>query len=86
MTRHSHLLHDTRLPLREGDVSTRLVLNELDLDLTALTARLVVVVIIVVGGIGGTLALDAARLVAVLELLLLVVAGGVLVDEFCRHG
>ena len=44
----TYLLHDTRLALREGDVSTRLVLDELDFDLPALAARLVVVVVVVV--------------------------------------
>lgn len=73
----THLLHNTGLALREGDVPTRLVLDELDLDLASLTSGLVIVVIIVVGsGGGGALTLDAACLgVAILELLLLVVIG-----------
>lgn len=45
----THLLHDTRLPLGEGDVATRLILDELDLDLSALATGLVVIVIIVIG-------------------------------------
>ena len=48
--RGQYLLHDTGLALGEGDVSTRLVLDELDLDLPALAAGLVVVVVVVVGG------------------------------------
>jgi hypothetical protein len=43
-------------------VTTRLVLDELDFDLSSLAARLVVVVVIVVGGssVGGALSLDAS--------------------------
>lgn len=53
------LLHDTSLALRESNVSTRLVCDELDLDLSALASGLVIVIIIVVGG-RGSLALDTA--------------------------
>jgi hypothetical protein len=45
----TYLLHDAGLALGKGDVATRLVLDELDLDLPALTARLVVVIVVVVG-------------------------------------
>lgn len=45
-----YLLHDTRLALRERDVATRLVGDELDLDLATLPAALVVVVIVAAGG------------------------------------
>jgi hypothetical protein len=83
----SHLLHDTSFALREGDVPTRLVLNELDLDLAPLAARLVVVVVVVVGSGRGALSLDAAALgCAILELFLLVVVGIAEVDAFGRHG
>lgn len=43
-------------------MTTRLVLDELDFDLSSLAARLVVVVVIVVGGrsVGGALSLDAS--------------------------
>jgi len=56
------LLHDTSLSLGEGDVTTRLVLDELDFNLSSLAAGLVVVVVIVVGGrgVGGALSLDAS--------------------------
>jgi hypothetical protein len=56
------LLHDAGLSLGEGDVTARLVLDELDLDLSSLAAGLVVVVVIVVGGcsVGGALPLDAS--------------------------
>lgn len=57
----TYLLHDAGLALGEGDVATRLVRDELDLDLPPLAARLVIVVVVVVGG-RGTLALDAAVL------------------------
>lgn len=86
----AHLLHDTGLALREGDVPTRLVLDELDLDLAALATRLVVVIIVVVGGGRGALSLHAAALRrAVLELLLLVlviVVGVEVLHAFGRHG
>ena len=60
----TNLLHNTSLSLGESDVTTRLVLDELDLDLSSLAARLVVVVVIVVGGcgVGGALSLDASLL------------------------
>lgn len=81
----TYLLHDARLPLGEGNVSTRLVLNELDLDLATLAAGLVVVVVVIVVGGGLALALDTARLgIAVVELLFVVV-GRVLIDDLCRH-
>ena len=46
------LLHDASFSLGKGNVSTRLVLNELDFDLSSLATWLVVVVVIVVGGSG----------------------------------
>lgn len=45
----THLLHDTRLPLGEGDVATRLILNEFDLNLSALATGLVIIIVVVVG-------------------------------------
>jgi hypothetical protein len=62
--------------LREGDVSARLVLDELDFDLPALAAGLVVVVIVVVGG--RALTLGAAVCIALDEGA--IVAGAVVVD------
>lgn len=44
----TYLLHDAGLALREGDVPARLVLDELDLNLPALAARLVIIIIVVV--------------------------------------
>jgi hypothetical protein len=61
----THLLHDTGLALGEGNVSTRLVLDELDLNLPALAAGLVVVVVVVVGG--RARALGAAVCIADIE-------------------
>jgi hypothetical protein len=55
------LLHDSSFTLGEGDVPTRLVLDELDLDLATLATGLVIIVVVVVGG-AGSLALDAAVL------------------------
>lgn len=59
------LLHDASLPLGEGDVTTRLVLDELDLDLSAFAATLLVVVIIIVTSHGGSGSLDATGVGAV---------------------
>lgn len=51
----TYLLHDASLALGEGDVSARLVLDELDLNLPALAAGLVVIVVVVVGSRARTL-------------------------------
>ena len=56
----TYLLHDTSLALGEGDVPTRLVLDELDLNLSSLAAGLVIIVVVVVGS--GARTLDAAVL------------------------
>ena len=68
----TYLLHDTRLPLGEGDVATRLILDKLDLDLAALTAGLVVIIIIVLGthavALGATGVGAVARLLQVIVL------------------
>jgi hypothetical protein len=45
----TYLLHDTRLPLRERDVATRLILDKLDLNLSALATGLIIIVVVVVG-------------------------------------
>lgn len=83
----SHLFHDSRFALREGDVSTRLVLNEFDLDLATFASGLVVIVVVVVGGGRGALSLDTTSLgSAILELLLLVIVGVAEVHSFGRHG
>ena len=44
----TYLLHNARLPLREGDVATRLVGDELNFDLATLASALLVVVVVVV--------------------------------------
>lgn len=44
----TYLLHDTSFSLREGNVPSRLVLNEFDLNLATLTAGLRVFIVIVV--------------------------------------
>lgn len=61
----THLFHDAGLALGKGDVATRLVLDELDFNLSALAAGLVVVVVIVVGS--GARALGAAVGILLLE-------------------
>lgn len=59
----THLLHNTSLTLGEGNVSPRFILDELDFNLASLASRLVVVIVVVVGS-AGSLALDAAILSA----------------------
>ena len=71
----TNLLHDAGLALGEGDVSTRLVLDELDLDLASLATRLVIVIVVVVGG-AGTRALDASALEAAIAVLEVIGRGG----------
>ena len=79
-TGSTYLLHDTSLPLGEGDVATRLILDKLDLDLAALTAGLVVIIIIVLGA--HAVALGATGVGAVTRLLQVIVLarGELLVD------
>ena len=49
MQGRAYLLHDTSLALGKGNVSTRLVGDELDLNLAALAAALLIVIIVVHG-------------------------------------
>lgn len=56
------LLHDASFPLRKGDMPTRLVTDELYLNLAALASTLIVVVVIVVIRSALALSLDAATL------------------------
>ena len=65
VSRQTYLLHDTCFPLRECDVTARLVRNEFDLDLAALTTSLLIIVIIIVDCHGISGALDASRIVAI---------------------
>jgi hypothetical protein len=58
------LLHDAGLALGEGDVATRLVLDELDFDLPSLATGLVLIVVVVVHVFVGPGALDAAAGIA----------------------
>ena len=63
MVRCSYLLHDPSLALRESDVATRLVLDELDVNLATLTARLIIVIVVIVAGSSADAStLDAAGL------------------------
>lgn len=48
--KHTDLLHDARLSLGEGNVSTRLVADELYFNLATLTAAFLIIVIFIVGG------------------------------------
>ena len=45
----SYLFHDPSLALREGDMPTRLVLDEFDVNLSSLASRLIVIIVVVVG-------------------------------------
>ena len=56
-------------------MSTRLVLDELDLDLASLATWLVIVIIVVVGG-AGTRALDASALEGAIAILEVIGSGG----------
>jgi hypothetical protein len=49
LERNAYLLHNTSLALRERDMATRLILNELDFNLATLTTGLVIVVVLIVG-------------------------------------
>jgi hypothetical protein len=66
----THLLHNAGFALGEGNVATRLVADELDLDLATLATALVVVVVVVIRG-GLALALDTASLGGPIGLLVL---------------
>jgi len=83
----TYLLHDAGLALGKGNVTTRLVLDEFDLNLAALAAGLVVVVVVIVGSRARTLGaavVDGQRAIGV------VVNGGrrvlVVVGDFRGHG
>lgn len=67
-------LHDTGLSLREGNVATRLIADELNLNLTSLASSLLILILVVVGA--AALTLDAARLVR----------GGIAVSYRVRFG
>ena len=54
----TNLLHNASLTLGKGNVSTRLVANELDLNLATLAAALLVIIIIIIAS-RRTLALDS---------------------------
>jgi hypothetical protein len=47
--RETHLFHDTCLSLGKGDVATRFILDEFNLNLPSLTSRLIVIIVIIVG-------------------------------------
>jgi hypothetical protein len=57
----TNLLHDSSLAFGKCNVSTRFIGNELDLDLSALATRLVIIVVVIVSSCR-SLALDAPRL------------------------
>ena len=57
-----YLFHDPGLTFREGNVSTRLILDELDVNLPPLPTRLVIIVVVIVAGCADARALDTATL------------------------
>ena len=56
------LFHDASFPLRESDVTTRFILDELDLDFSPLTATLLIILIIIVSCCRHSRTLCASRL------------------------
>lgn len=56
----SYLLHDARFALGEGNVPTRFVLDEFDVNLPSLPTGLVVVIVVIVGGGTDARSFDAA--------------------------
>jgi hypothetical protein len=92
MRLRTYFLHNASLALGECNVSPRFVLDELDLNLSALATGLVIVVVVVVGS-AGTWTLDAAVFagldaVAIADARVIVGGRGVLVvfGEFAGHG
>ena len=62
MTMESDLFHDAGFPLRESNVTTRFILDELDLNFSPLTATLLIIVIIIVSCSRHSRTLCASRL------------------------
>ena len=56
---HTYLLHDASFALGEGDVPTRLVLNEFDINLPTFTAGLIVIIVVIIGGSTDARTLDS---------------------------
>jgi len=88
----THLLHNTSFALGESYVSPRFVLDELDLNLSSLATRLVIVIVVVVGS-AGPWTLDAAVFagldsVAIADARVIMARRSVLVVfcEFTGHG
>lgn len=79
-----YLLHDTSLPLGESDVATRLILDELDFNLAAFTARLVIIIVVVLGA--HAIALGATGIAVARLLQVIVLAGGELVIDGSHVG
>lgn len=78
-----YLLHDTCFSLREGNVTTRLVLNEFDLDLSAFSSALLIIVIIIIARHGSSWSLGASSVNAIASQ---IVAGGRMVKAGSRIG
>ena len=74
----ANLLHDPGLPLGKGDVTTRLVLDEFDINLPSLATWLVVIIIIIIGSSGDTWTLDASSVTVAIASERVVRAGAVL--------
>ena len=76
--RCTNLLHYASLPLRECDVTTRLVLYEFDVDLPPLAAGLVIIVVVIVGSSGHAWALYTSSVTVAIAGECVVSAGAVL--------
>jgi hypothetical protein len=62
MTMESDLFHDASFPLRESNVTTRFILDELDLNFSPLPATLLIIVVIIVSCRRHSRTLCASRL------------------------
>lgn len=90
----AYLLHDAGFTLGESNVATRLILDELDLDLSTFASGLVVIIIVVVdvlvrsGALDATVGITGSERAVAIAGTLVVMAGrgiGIVVSDFCGH-
>jgi len=91
---HTYLLHDAGFALGESNVATRLILDELDLDLSTFASGLVVIIIVVVdvlvrsGALDATVGITSGERAVAIASAPIVMAGrsvGIVVGDFCGH-